>query len=427
MVKKEKNAHNGKQVNATRQELFVALKYLLEKCPDDKHTSKTVDLQKYAEENFDILLDRRRVNDIFDSLVKFTSENPEVLPYVVKQVQDKPRYYIRKNLFNNKTIESIVRAIQNDQSISTNKANKYVNDFLDAVCNKQDKEKISKKLKKTEMRNLRVSDFEMQIKEKYEYLRDMQMRFYFKLRRPVSRGDCTDMNTFRMLSGLGQFKEYAGIVFEVYTIKKQTDVCIYLPDVRQAIIAHIQDIELNNEFEPVPQLNTVSFYIGEEITLGEWVEKYYKGATGATYPIKFAFPAGQNNTILKKLVRSFENFFGETFNYDIKERTVLREVPEGEPVEVVFSEVIATTPTKHNFDSFRKWFWDGDNNPFESVVVLFPSSFNDRLLGPITRRFQAAIEAFGLNSEHGKAEREVFERRFEEIRKKKEAEASKTN
>lgn len=44
----KENAHNGKQVNATRLELFIALQYLLEKCPDKEHTSKTIDLQEYA-------------------------------------------------------------------------------------------------------------------------------------------------------------------------------------------------------------------------------------------------------------------------------------------------------------------------------------------------------------------------------------------
>ena len=83
--------------------------------------------------------------------------------------------------------------------------------------------------------------------------------------------------------------------------------------------------------------------------------------------------------------------------------------------------------TKHNYESFRKWFWESESKPYETVVVLFPSAFNDRLLGPITRRFQAVIDNFGFNSEHGKTEREVFEKRIAELKKKKEAEASQSN
>ena len=415
------NAHNGKQGNATRLELFIALKYLLEKCPDDKHTSKTVELQQYAEDNFNVLLDRRRVNDIFDSLVDLTTNNPGVLPYAVMQVNGKPRYYLRKTLFSNKEIESIARAIQNDQSISTSKADKYVNVFLDVACNPQDKEKISNKLRKTELRKLRVSDFEMQIKEDFEYLRDMQMRFYFKLKKPAKRADCTDLETYRYL-GDNKNKEFAGIVFDVYTKNKQSDVCIYLPDIRQAVIAHIEDIEMNKEFEPVAQINTVSFYVGERFTLQEWVDKYYKGSTGSTYLIRFAFPTGQDNTILRKYAKSFETFFGEKLKYEIKEKVIKKELPDGSTEDIKISEVFATT--NHNYESFRKWFWDGDNNPYETVVVLFPSAFNDRLLGPITRRFQATIDAFGFNSEHGQAEREAFEKKVAEIKKKKEVEVT---
>ena len=424
MTKKlnKNNAHNGKQANETRLELFVALQYLLANCEDKEHTSKTVELEEYAWNKFNILLDRRRANDIFESLASFTRENPGVLPYEIKCVDGKKRYYIRKTLFSNAEIETIVKAIQNEQSISTTKAEKYANTFLNVACSKQDKERISKKLKKTEMRKLRVSDFEMEVKEKYEYLRDMQMRFYFRFKRPIKSTDCTSYDAYKTLSRAGRIKEFAGIVFEVYTIKKQIDVCIYLPDMKQAVIAHMQDIELNTEFEPVPQLNTVSFYIGEEFKLSEWVDKYYKGATGQVYPIRFAFPAGIENTILRKHVKSFETFFNEQLQYEIKEKKLTEDLPSGEKEEIIVKEVFATT--RHNFESFRKWFWESDSKPYETVVVIFPSAFNDRLLGPITRRFEYTIRHFGFNSEHGKSERENIEKRIKELREKKEAEAS---
>ena len=420
MAKKEKkiSAHNGKQGNATRQELFIALKYLLEKCPDDKHTSKTIELEQYADENFNVLLDRRRVNDIFNNLVDLTTNNPSVIPYVVKQVEGKSRYYIKKTLFTNKEIESIARAIQNDQSISVSKADKYVNDFLDVACNKQDKERISKKLERTELRKLRVSDLEVEIKEGFEYLRDMQMRFYFRLKKPAKRADCTDLETYHKL-GDKRGEKVAGIVFDVYTNKKQSDVCIYLPDFRQAVMAHTDDVEIDKTLDPVAQINTVSFYVGEKFTLKEWVDKYYKGETGTKYYIRFGFPPGQDNTILKKYARSFEAWFGEKLKYEIKDKTIKMELPNGETEDVVISEVFATT--HRNYESFRKWFWDGENHPYETVVVFFPAAFNDRLLGPITRRFQATINTFGFNSDHGKAEREAFEKRIADIKKKKEA------
>lgn len=416
------NAHNGKQVNSTRQELFIALKYLLEKCPDEKHVSKTVELQQYAEDHFNVLLDRRRVNDIFDSLVELTNNNPGVLPYVVKQVDNKPRYYIKKTLFSNKEIESIARAIQNDQSISNATAVRYVDAFLNVACNEIDKDKFSKKLKKTEMRKIRISDSEMQVKEYFEWLRDTQRRFYFKFKKRPRPGDCTNFSTYdRIVHNRGMEQDWAGIVFDLYTNKKQVDACIYLPDFHSAIIAHLQDVELNNGFEPTEQWNTVSFYIGESMRLDDWVKEYYKGETGIVYPIKFAFPEGDNQTILRKLEKSFFNFFGERMTYKRKERNVTVELPNKEAEEMTVIDIIAST--KHNYESFKKWYWEGEDKPYETVVVLFPAAFNDRLLGPMTRRFQARLNNFGYDSEHGKAERQAVRRKIEE-RKKEANEAS---
>ena len=420
--KPKQSAHNGKQGNATRLELFIALKYLLDKCQDEKNTSKTTDLQEYAEQSFGVRLDRRRVNDIFDSLVDFTQNNRGVIPYIVKKVEDKPRYYIKKDLLSKREIESIAKAIQNDPSISSSKANKYINSFLNVVCSKADKDIIDKRLQRTEVHKLRANDTEMQFQEYFGYLRDTQKRFYFKFKKPISATDCTDREFHKTVRENGPSKEYAGIVFDLYTIKKQVDVCIYLPDLRSAVIAHQQDIEINLDFEPVEQLNTVSFYVGEKITLSEWVKHYYKGETGYVYPIRFAFPAGNKDTILEKMLKSFRNFFDEDLKYVVKERTVMNDLPNGDQEEVKFNEIIATA--RHNYESFRKWFWEGDFRPYEVVVVHFPAAFNDRLVGTITRRFQARLDNYGYDSERGKAEREYMEKRIEEMKKKEAEKAS---
>ena len=417
------SAHNGKHGNSTREELFIALKYLLEKCPDEKHTSKTVELQQYAEENFHTLLDRRRVNDIFDSLVELTNNNPGVLPYVVKQVTDKPRYYIKKTLFKDKEIESIAKAIQNDQSISTAKADKYMEAFLDVACNKTDKEKFNRKLKKTEMRKPRLNDSENKFKEYIEWLRDTQRRFYFKFKKRVKTGDCTNLETYKKLSTKNGTNEYwAGIIFELYSHNEVVDACIYLPDLRSAVIAHLKDIELNLQSEPTEQWNTVSFYIGENKELDAWVKRYYQGRTGIEYPIKFFFPAGDNDTILSKMRESFSYFFGQELEFKENERKVSRELPDGQIEEMVTKDIIAST--YRNYESFRKWFWEGPNKPYEVVTVIFPAAFNDRLLAPITRRFQDRLAHFGYDSENGKLQREEIHKRIVARKKKAEESAS---
>ena len=421
----KQTAHNGKQGNATRLELFIALKYLLDKCPDEKNTSKTLELQEYAKENFGVLLDRRRVNDIFDSLVDFTQNNRGVIPYVVKKVEDKPRYYIKKDLFSNKEIESIAKAIQNDPSISSTRANKYIDSFLNVVCSKADKDKIDKKLKRTEVHKMRASELENEFQEYFSYLRDTQKRFYFKFKKRVKTGDCTDFETYKKLSRKDGMNTYwAGIIFELYSHNEVVDACIYLPDLRSAVIAHLKDIELNLQSEPTEQWNTVSFYIGEEEEIGEWVKRYYEGKTGIKYPIKFFFPAGDNDTILFKMKESFFNFFGEELRFDIGQRKGTRELPDGTIEEVVIKDILAST--SRNYESFRKWFWEGLNKPYEVVTVLFPAAFNDRLLAPITRRFQDRLAHYGYDSENGKLQREQLEKKIA-ARKKKAEQAASSN
>ncbi len=413
------NAHNGKQVKSTRQELFIALKYLLEKCPDAKHTSKTVGLEKYAQDSFNAFLDRRRANDIFNSLMELTTDIPGVLPFVIKRVEGKPRYYIQKTAFETKEIESITKAVLNDQSISARKADKIIDKFLNAACNQNDKEKILSKLLKNDTHKLRLSEPEMENKEYFEMLRDTQKRFYFKLKRHIKTGDCTDLRAYTMFARRSETKtEYAGIVFEVYTIKKQVDVCIYLPDYHHAIITHIENIELNQEFEPTEQWNTVSFYIGENQTIESFVEKYYSGKTGIRYPIKFAFPAGDNDTILQKLSKSFYTFFNETFEFERQSRVHKIVLPSGRTEEVTVTDIIARAKTAHNYESFRKWFWDGEYHPYETVTVIFPAAFNDRLLGPITNRFRSRIDNYGYESENGKKQREAVRQKVEERRRR---------
>lgn len=417
------NAHNGKHGNSTREELFIALKYLLEYCPDEKHVSKTLALQNYALEHYNTLLDRRRANDIFSSLVELTNNNPGILPYVVIQVEGKPRFYIKKTLFSSKEIESIAKAIQNDQTMSNAKADKCMNAFLDVACNKSDKEKFNRKLKKTAMRKPRLSDSENKFKEYMEWLRDTQRRFYFKFKKRVKPGDCTDFDTYKKLACKEGMNEYwAGIVFDLYSHNEVVDACIYLKDLRSAVIVHLKDIELNTQSEPTEQWSTVSFYIGENKELDKWVDKYYQGSTGIRYPIKFFFPAGVNDTILAKMKESFLNFFGEELKYQEGQRTATNELPDGKTEEVTYKDIIAST--LRNYESFRKWFWEGINKPYEVVTVLFPAAFNDRLLGPITRRFQSRLDNYGYDSENGKLQREELQKRIAAKKKKAEDSAS---
>lgn len=416
---KKQNAHNGKQGNATRLEFFVALQYLLEKCPDKNHTSKTVDLQKYAEDNYGILLDRRRVNDIFISLTDLTHKNPSVLPYKVFQVGDKPRFYIEKTLFSEKEIEYIARAIQNDDSISKVKADRYINSFINKSCNASQKEKISKKLKRVEIIKPRISDVEMQNKEYLEYLRDNTLRFYFKINGFVRSSDLADRSAIREFRENDRKGYNAGIVYDlIHLNKKEVDVCIYLPDLRSAVVAHLDDVILDLTREPTEQWSNVDYRIGDgSIELDDWLKKYYKGETGLVNEITFKFYVGPNQETLHARKKSFQEFFKEEMKYELVERKVETENALGEKTTII--AVDAVVKVKCNYQAFRKWYWEAYDKPYDNTVILSPASLNNRLLNTITRRFNRRLEKYGIDSENGRAEREEMQKRLEEIRKRR--------
>lgn len=412
----KQNAHNGKQGNATRLELFVTLQYLLEECPDKEHTSKTVRLQKYADEKFNIALDRRRANDILASLVELTRDNPTVLPYRVLQVEGKPRYYIEKCLFSEKEIESIAKAIRNDSSISKSKADRYIDSFISKSCNPAQKEKIDKKLKRSDLIKPRISDIEDSNKDYLELLRDRSYRFYFRINHPVSPSDLADKTVYSQFRRLNKESYNAGIVYEVISpSKKQIDVCIYLPDLRSAVVAHLNDILIDRTREPTEQWAAVNYQIGDgSIELNDWLKKYYKGATGLVNEITFKFHVGENEQTLKDRKKSFREWFKEEMRYELVDRTIKGE--EGEEDEVVQDAVVKVNC---NFHAFRKWYWEASDKPYENTVVLSPASYNDRLLAIITSRFQRRLEKYGLKSENGREEREALERRIKELLKER--------
>ena len=127
-------------------------------------------------------------------------------------------------------------------------------------------------------------------------------------------------------------------------------------------------------------------------------------------PITFKFHIGDNNQILKDRKKSFREFFKEDMQYELISRTI--EGDEGEEPIVVQD---AVAKVKCNFHAFRKWYWE----PYENTVILSPASLNDRLLAVITRRFERRLSKYGFNSENGRQERESFEKRMEELEKRR--------
>ena len=119
---------------------------------------------------------------------------------------------------------------------------------------------------------------------------------------------------------------------------------------------------------------------------------------------------------------SFRIFFNKDLSYQVGERVITNDLPDGEVEEIALKDIIASTV--RNYESFKKWFWEGLYKPYEVVTVLFPAAFNNRLLGPITRRFQSRLSNYGYDSENGELQREELKKRLKEREKKDQERAS---
>ncbi len=392
------NAHNGKQSEATRMELFIALDYLLEKCPNSKNTSSTLGLQAYAQDKFGVFLDRRRVNGIFDTLVNLTKENPDILPYKVIKVPNKPRYYIQKTLFNKKEIKAIAKAISKDPSLSKAVSQQYVNRFLDKVTDEQGKQETINELTKKNHFDKHITASEMNVVEYFQDLCDAQKRFYFRLKRPIQIQDCTSNATRRAInkaSSEGKFT--AAFVYEINEFDTRIDICLHLPDLKAAIITDIDNVVMDTSFTPLEQWSEVKYPIEAKdgMDIKQWVASYYQGETGLVREITFKFFIGKENEILEKHKKSYRNFFKHPMEYTIQEREVKIPGIDGEEETIIAKDAVTTV--RCNFSAFRKWYWEFGG--FDNVVVLEPADFNNRLLEDYIALFQRRIAKYGITEE----------------------------
>lgn len=418
--------HNGKLLDATRLELFIALKYLLEKCNGKNNLSKTTDLTKYAQDNFKVNLDRRRVNSIFDALVTFTRNNPNVLSYRVIKVYGKPRYYVEKCLFDKKEAEKIAKAIKNDSSLSSNVSDKYANDFLNKVCSPEEKEYIINKLNRKTAAVEHISNEVSENVSFFEQLCDERKRFYFRLKKVPKSIKCVNHVAYKEARKLVEAEEEhtnyysAGIIYNIYITDEKIEMCIYLQDIRTAFIVNMSDVVMNEYFEPIQQWTEVKFILEDSDCkyVDEWTKKYYKGNTGIQYDITFKFYASDEE-LLKARKKSFEKFFKKEMEYELVERKVITPGFQGEEeVEIVQDAVVSVTC---NYQAFSKWYWE--SGAFTNTVILEPKRLNNRLLSMMTARFINRMEKYGETAEEREARLQAFREerraRFEAARERR--------
>lgn len=125
--------YNGKNGQATRMEMLIALDYLINNCTSEKKTSKTLELVEYANNKYNTFIDRRRANGIFEDLVNISNNYPQLLPILVKKVPNKPRYYVEKRLLDEQDVLRIANSITSNKTLSKQASNELLEKFLNVA------------------------------------------------------------------------------------------------------------------------------------------------------------------------------------------------------------------------------------------------------------------------------------------------------
>ena len=386
----------GKQVDATRHELFITLKYLLDNCYDEKHTSKTVDLMDYAKENYNALLDRRRVNSILEFLSELPQTFPGILPFTIRKVNNKPRYYIEYSLLNEKEVKSIAEAISSYEDITETMSEKLIQKFLDNVCNQELKNKIVASLQRSKSRSKHKN---FQTVEKFlsiEELIENQYRFLFRPKKQIGYSACSNAKVFDEINNLLSDKDkYISTVG--YVRAKGKDVCLYFPGINGAAILDVDNIIIKKYSINRRRLEPLSFELEDSKyeDIDAMIDSYYKGQTGVQFLIKFKYVVGTQNNINEALVdrlkNDYEEYFSEPMNCELIEREEIVDTDDGEQETLVY--VDAHGSVRCNFTSFKNWYWE--HGWYKHLVVVSPASFNNRLLSPYIELFRRRVEKYG--------------------------------
>lgn len=414
----------GKQVDATRQELFITLEYLIENCYDSEHTSKTIELTEFAKNKYGVLLDRRRANSILEFLASLNNSFAGILPFTIKKVERKPRYYIERTLFTESEIKKIAQAVFKDENLSSDTARRNVCAFLDKVCNNEDKNKILRDLDRKERRIIHSTRNTAEKHEAMDELIENHNRFYFRPKHRIKRDAFSNSEVMIRVNGLLQItpdvkgKGYIDAIG--YSQTKGDDVCLYLPDLEGAVIININNISIMRGSIAPSRRGDADFEIRNSRyhDIDEMIDLYYEGGTGIQYRIYFKYVLGRQNDIdnvtVERMKTDYEKYFGRPLEYTQEEREETELDQDGNQVKETWVDLHGMV--KCNLSSFKKWYWE--HGWFEHLVVVEPKALNNRLLEGYIARFQRRLDKYGEKPE----EREERIRRIREIREQRLAE-----
>ena len=146
---------NGDRRKLHETELMIALDYLLNHS-NEKHPIFIKELVLYAEEKYDVDLDRKVMGIVLSFIKDFSDEHSDKIPFVVKKTSGNRYYLKQKYNMSNEETSALLDSIKNSKYVKEENKEDIVNSILDVFSNEFDKNAIKKQLKSKRIKYQKV-------------------------------------------------------------------------------------------------------------------------------------------------------------------------------------------------------------------------------------------------------------------------------
>ena len=141
-----------------RNEVLIALDYLL-RFSNESNPARISDIVKYAQENYNVKLNRRVMSSPLHYLKDFSENHSDCFPFVIEEIEMRngSLYYVdqKYNMTNDKLYDLLV-ALENDKYFKEEDKEFYKDILLETFTNKYDEDLIREKLKSTNIKRQKV-------------------------------------------------------------------------------------------------------------------------------------------------------------------------------------------------------------------------------------------------------------------------------
>lgn len=285
-----------------RLETIVILDYLLKKT-DENHLATQVDINKYANDVFNIDIKRQRISDCLEMLYFISEDYPDLLQFKIERVSTGKRYkyYAKDRILNSYDVQSIVSAIEKDIKLTRKETdeikNKIINNFspFNNFSSFVETSKLSEQHKKL-----------------YNKIKEIQTKSYCMEFSVKDMSKVLATNSYSYSYFFDEKTTFNGYVYKIYEIGSQDVALIIVPLLKDLIQVPINCISILN----IKNFGKVDFdsmvTLGENYhTIEEYLEKNRLPYGGNETKIIFSF----NPNSEKMIANSFQKMFDKKLEY----------------------------------------------------------------------------------------------------------------